>query len=249
MSKKTRNTDVKPPVKNQGGVSAITDIRQLNFINNCDPVYWDLAARRHHKAANAIYKNYLQIKVQWEEYAANWKAKYPNRKIPINLLPDDALDIFAAYNTRDDYCLLIGYALECLLKGILVKQNPSIIHDELKLDPVLKSHDLTMLCKRADIALSPIEHNLLVNIENIVTVWKYPVPLDVNKYPDKSRFINEVATDNKRVEIYDLSETIYERIRSVYLKTTVAQHGAGAMFVLHDVLFPSKPTQPTSNNA
>ena len=78
--------------------------------------------------------------------------------------------------------MLYGYALENLLKGIIVANDPLLISDE-KFNAKLKSHDLIQLSKTCEFALNPQEIHVAKALSKL-TEWagRYPVALRQNEF-------------------------------------------------------------------
>jgi len=76
------------------------------------------------------------------------------------------------------YFLLIGYAIESLLKGNLLVQHPEYFNPDEKMTAI-KTHKLTELCERCNISLMEEEIVLLNKLTRYVE-WqsKYPIPLE-----------------------------------------------------------------------
>jgi len=78
------------------------------------------------------------------------------------------------------YYMLMGYAIENLLKGILMIQHPEYFKPEAKLVDI-QDHDLTRLCNKCNIVITQDEANLLNKLKNYI-LWqgKYPIPLKLD---------------------------------------------------------------------
>jgi hypothetical protein len=83
-----------------------------------------------------------------------------------------------------EYCLLMGYALENLLKGILMAEHPEYFKPDSKITDI-SSHNLISLCKRCSLQITADEEELLIKLtDHILWVGKYPVPLELSgMYP------------------------------------------------------------------
>ena len=81
-------------------------------------------------------------------------------------------------------CLLMGYALENLLKGILMADHPEYFKSNAKITNI-SSHNLVSLCKRCSLQIMANEEDLLKKLtDHILWVGKYPVPLEMSgMYP------------------------------------------------------------------
>ncbi len=85
------------------------------------------------------------------------------------------------------YRLLVGYAVENLLKGILMVQHPENLKPSGHVTGI-KGHDLVSICSCCGIALTQEESDLLRKLtRSIVWQGKYPVPLDRNHMPPRKQ--------------------------------------------------------------
>lgn len=110
------------------------------------------------------------------------------------------------------YFLLIGFAIENLLKGFIVFDDPSTITSgEVKR---IKSHKITILVKKInEIRLSEAEVDICKKIEEAIPYWgRYPIPLDYSGItPDIG-----VTTEIRRIikEMYDrLALQLYKKVK------------------------------------
>jgi hypothetical protein len=85
------------------------------------------------------------------------------------------------------YCLLLGYAIENLLKGILMVQHPEYFKPNKKMTDI-RSHNLVRLCNRCNIPVDKNETALLDTLTTYVE-WqgKYPIPLSIDDMPPKKQ--------------------------------------------------------------
>lgn len=75
------------------------------------------------------------------------------------------------------YMLLAGLAVETVLKGILVGQNPHLVEKQ-KLSKKLLGHDIKELYRRAMFPKVQFKYELLERLENYVkTFGRYPVTI------------------------------------------------------------------------
>jgi hypothetical protein len=90
------------------------------------------------------------------------------------------------------YILLAGFALENLIKGLLVAQDPSHINSG-KLSRDLKSHKLLILVSKvAGLSLSKEEQSVCQTVQDALPYWgRYPIPLAFNGV------LPEVAIDDE----------------------------------------------------
>jgi hypothetical protein len=112
------------------------------------------------------------------------------------------------------YYLLMGYAIENLLKGILMIQHPEYFKANSKMTDI-KSHDLSDLCKCCDISIQQEEADLLDKLTTYVKwMGKYPIPLEAHKmWPMKK----SDGTWKSRGEAFRGRQT-QEELNSLYAK-------------------------------
>jgi hypothetical protein len=117
------------------------------------------------------------------------------------------------YSISRPYILLAGFALENLVKGILVFQNPSHITSG-RLSRELKSHKVLELIQMVDgIELDETEGRFCQIVQDAIPYWgRYPVPLEYN------RVLPEIGINNKLRDAFlrlftRLSRQLYFSIR------------------------------------
>lgn len=107
----------------------------------------------------------------------------------------------------EPYLLLSGYAIELLLKAVLLVRRPEIVVDGTLLSKAWTGkgtgHALQRLADEADLDRSPDEDDLLVRLEAFIT-WsgRYPVPTKSSSYPRRdgdSRARTFTTTDPKLI--------------------------------------------------
>lgn len=91
------------------------------------------------------------------------------------------LEDFLDSHMISTYYLLMGYAIENLLKAILMIQHPEYFKPGAKLTDI-RSHKLVSLCNRCDISVQKEEVEILNKLTTYVE-WqgKYPIPLEPDK--------------------------------------------------------------------
>lgn len=124
------------------------------------PIYWFLNAQNLKKDSELV--------LDASEQAYN---KCMDRSIPLEGIDLFALTVFPVS------VLLAGLAIENLLKGVIISQEPDSVKSG-KLDSWISStHNLTQLCGRAKVNVDQSEQDLiLVLTESVVWSGKYPVP-------------------------------------------------------------------------
>lgn len=117
------------------------------------------------------------------------------------------------YSISRSYILLAGFALENVVKGILVFQNPYHIMSG-KLSKELKSHKVLELIQMVDgIELDETERRFCQIVQDAIPYWgRYPIPLEYN------RVLPEIGINNKLRDAFlrlftRLSKQLYFAIR------------------------------------
>ena len=106
-------------------------------------------------------------------------------------------DPFRISGASRTYLLLAGFALENVLKGLLVRDDPSHINTGA-LSRELKSHNLSLLAAKVrHVTLSEDEHNFCALVTAVIPYWgRYPIPLD------RSRIMPEVGMTEAHRRIF-----------------------------------------------
>ena len=83
---------------------------------------------------------------------------------------------------RDAAFMLLGFALENLVKGIIVCREPALVTKEGLEKWPGNSHDLEALFDKAGISVTP-EERVVLKLATQLTEWsgRYPVPMTFNK--------------------------------------------------------------------
>ena len=140
------------------------------------PVGWLLSAERLRDAAEAI----LQHEVQYEvSYFRAYDAAVKEAQAIAFAEGNDcgSAQISARAPNYPPAQLLYAYAIENVLKGIIVANNPRLIGGE-KLNNALKSHDLFELAKDATVTVHVQEEPVMKALSQL-SIWagRYPVAL------------------------------------------------------------------------
>ena len=95
------------------------------------------------------------------------------------------------------YILLAGFALENVIKGLLVAQNPAHINQG-RLSSDLRSHDLLGLASKVEgLSFSKKEQRVCQIVKDAIPYWgRYPIPLEYNGV------LPEVAIDNELRQVF-----------------------------------------------
>ena len=155
------------------------------------PSRWYSVADRHKRAADILYEiahaaDERETERRVEEFkrtSAKMKKlglkSYSESKTLEGVEISDFLDT----ELLSEYLLLVGYALECILKGYLLTTQPELIENDEKLVKNVTTHNLLQLCSDCNIKLSKTEKQVLDWITLNVEWRKYPVPKDRKNMP------------------------------------------------------------------
>lgn len=103
-----------------------------------------------------------------------------------------------AYNTQDDgfyirglysrtYFLLLGLAIENLIKGILISENPKLIENGRISSEISSGHNLVKLSKKIiSIQFTLNEMEIFEILSDVIPYWgKYPIPKNFTQLKDE----------------------------------------------------------------
>lgn len=147
------------------------------------PGQWLLGAERLAGAADIIMENQAEVAAAYIR-AANAASELASIEAVSSDSGSAAVDIDAPEPLYLPAQLLYAFALENLLKGLLVATQPSLIGDA-SLNTKLKKHRLHELVVDVGLALTETETLLLKALSDIA-VWagRYPTPAKVDGYSD-----------------------------------------------------------------
>ncbi|MBN2561439.1 MAG: hypothetical protein JXQ75_10975 [Phycisphaerae bacterium] len=152
-----------------------------------DPLSWKRKAARLKYAADRLFDLYEASRTRYLERFTGAAEAGTGPVAAWHAAPESELGKeIADISLLTEYCLLMGYAVENLLKGLLMATHPEYFKPDAKMT-VIRSHNLIRLCQRCSLTLTPDEQDLLGRLtEHIEWVAKYPVPLDISgMYPRK----------------------------------------------------------------
>lgn len=157
--------------------------RTEHFLAACRwPEMWQRRALLHKRAADLIYDVCFKA---WERDIARLQAELANR-IPgasqSRVVEGEEREDFEDQLMLGEYLILVGYGLECLLKGYLLAIIPDLASDE-HLDKLIAVHELSKLCHECGIALSPEEDRLMQVITRSIVWGKYTAPIKKKHMP------------------------------------------------------------------
>jgi hypothetical protein len=83
--------------------------------------------------------------------------------------------------------MLYGFAIECLAKGVLLRQDPTIARSGQLPDWPSKPHDVTALCRKTGLVLQAVEKDALDRLGEFVR-WRgrYPIPSSFEQLKPRS---------------------------------------------------------------
>lgn len=122
-----------------------------------------------------------------------------------NLIWNNASDVGAMYTDDNTYypkpyysrssILLYALAIENLIKGILISENPKLIEGGKISSTISSGHDLIRITKKIkSIEFSKDDQNVLAILSEAIPDWgKYPIPKHHNNVKDEENY-----TDNQR---------------------------------------------------
>lgn len=152
------------------------------------PVCWLVPACRHKHAADILYQiaheaNARELARNMAEMQLPLESRFVGTRVleGQELLDSQLMDLWA------EYFLLVGYAIECVLKGYLLALMPDLVKDGKRLDKVIQTHDLCQLCHDCAIDISSEEKELLELITRYIVWGKYAAPLRVEDMPSWAR--------------------------------------------------------------
>ena len=157
----------------------IEENRRKAFLIACrSPSLWGSRADLHRRAANRIY-----------DLASNAHEREMKRWVTedhlsgARELQGEELEDARESALFAEYPLLIGYALECALKGILLMSRPDLVVDDSRLHTLVLTHDLVRLAREIKIDTTYEEQQALRVITEYVVWGKYPVPKELADMP------------------------------------------------------------------
>jgi hypothetical protein len=150
------------------------EFKQLVFEAGQQPAAWLRSAERLRDAAEVILKHELPAEIAYKiakeeaitDAHGNDASSAYIKAIPPNYPPAQ---------------LLYAYAVENVLKGLIVLKRPDLIQ-ERKLDDELDNHDLNELAKKADVTVDGQHERPVLEALSQLSIWagRYPVALKLD---------------------------------------------------------------------
>ena len=181
------------------------------------PSSWKRKAAKLKYAADRLFDLYDESRTRFLERFTDEAESGTGAVAAWHVAPESELGKEVAdISLLTEYCVLMGYAIENLLKGILMAAHPEYFKPDAKITDV-RSHNLVGLCNRCSLSLTPDHEDLLKRLtEHIEWVGKYPVPLELSRmYPRKRPDgtwdgpLDKFAGDRTK----HIAERLYERFR------------------------------------
>jgi hypothetical protein len=149
------------------------ELRQFLFEAGQYPTFWFSSAQKLMRAAEIVFRDQTDAADEYEK--ALDEASYDVESTGMAEIKADS-PVFRPAE------LLYGFAIENLLKGLIVADNPGLI-SQTELDKGLRTHDLIKLAARAKIALTDDETRV-ATILSLMNEWagRYPVAAKVEKH-------------------------------------------------------------------
>src|SRR5258708_23200425 len=125
------------------------------------PKMWLHRAHQHKRAADILYEiGYSAAKRNLERILAELRAKSP-AQLSARTLEGEELQDHLDQELLSEYLLLVGYAMECVLKGYLLAIIPELVTDERRIAKLVANHALSQLSHDCAIVFSAYEGRLL----------------------------------------------------------------------------------------
>ena len=121
---------------------------------------------------------------------------------------------------HDPYFILISYALEDLLKALIILDLSEEIREQFgqtgRLPSLIRGHDLVRLSKRANVKIDIIEEDTLTRLSRL-SKWKsrYPVPVELSDMQNIIKYSNGRGyfVDYFKPDDIDHLDTIVNRVK------------------------------------
>jgi len=169
--------------------------RQL-FVQDAMPDSWLSYAEELEQAAEAL-----------------WADSGSGLKIEAETKLDDSLVMKKSSAHSRSYILLVGLALENVLKGLIITSDAKLISSG-NLDKSLKNHNLLNLAGRIDgLILSNDEERILRICQDAIPYWgRYPVPLEYQDLKPKEAANNKFHACSCNLH-FRLCKWLYELLK------------------------------------
>ncbi|MFC1989444.1 hypothetical protein ACFLVW_02615 [Chloroflexota bacterium] len=155
---------------------------------------WENKAEELLKAAKLLEP---QVKKYWSIVDTNFKeGRYSDPQKLLYTPP---------FNPQSTHFMLVAYALENLLKAIIIRNRQNSLRNRLfkRLPGVFTTHDLRGLAEEANVPTSVAEEDLLHRL-SLQSIWssRYPIPIQVSAmknvetYSDGNSYLTAIYPDD-----------------------------------------------------
>ena len=188
----------------------------IQYIENL--LNWELWVDKADKLLEASKILEPQIRDYWNVVMNNAKeGRYNKGGEPPHIPPS---------NIQDPYFILISYALENLLKALIIRDRSDEIRSRFtqtgKLPKLIRDHDLLELSRKASIKMDIKEEDILTRLSRF-SKWKsrYPVPVELSDLQNVLKYSDGKAyfTDYSKPDDLEQLDTIIKRVKD-HLKVT-----------------------------
>jgi hypothetical protein len=172
---------------------------------------------------DALPSAWLAYSEQLAESAeAVWSHSPETMDVETKPIEDGKTLITKTFPKPHPYLLLAGFALENILKAILIVDDPTLISTGV-LDAKVKSHDLAKLATDCGLLiLSEEESELLATCSGAIPYWgRYPIPLHHKVRRDVEHVTSTMRETFNKLH-YRLCKLVYDKIKDGW------DSGAGA---------------------
>jgi len=124
------------------------------------------------------------------------------------------------------YALLLGYAIECLLKARWVKNGNKLVRDgRLLNEPPFGKHELGKMARTVGVTLSPKELSVLDRLSSFVQfAGRYPIPPTWEQTrPVRTGGAEKIAPNYFGREDFQRAELVAKRLKSELLYAALTQ--------------------------
>ena len=182
----------------------------IQYIENL--LDWELWVDKADKLLEASKILEPQIRDFWNVVINNAKeGRYNEGGEPPHIPPS---------NIQDPYFILISYALENLLKALIIRDRSDEIRSQFaqkgRLPSLIKEHDLARLSKKANIKMDIKEEDILTRLSRF-SKWKsrYPVPVKLSDMQNLLKYSNGKVyfTDYFKPGDLDQLDAIVKRVK------------------------------------
>jgi len=140
----------------------VSERRTQQFLLACRlPGVWMNRALLHKRAADFLYEpGFAASERDLARVISDFRSlgRFSQASGPLS---GDKLEDMLDHQLIAEYLLLIGYAIECLLKGFLLSSRSELVLDEKRLASSIAHHNLPRLCLECSVNVGEEELRLL----------------------------------------------------------------------------------------